>query len=61
MSILDYSKLTHFLYITLQQLSSFIDIDWAENWRYIENSFHIVNKLRSQKVIQKFLTRNQLV
>ena len=61
MSILDYSKLTYFLYITLQQLSSFIDIDWAENWRYIENSFHIVNKLRSQKVIQKFLTWNQLV
>jgi hypothetical protein len=47
-----YSKLTHFLYIILQQLSSFIDIDWAENWRYVENSFHIVNKLRSQKVIQ---------
>jgi hypothetical protein len=61
MSILDYSKLTHFLYIILQQLSSFIDIDWAENWRYIENLFHIVNKLRSQKVIQKFLTWNQLV
>lgn len=43
-----------FLYIILQQLSSFIDS--AENWGYIENSFHIVNQLRSQKVIQKFLT-----
>lgn len=62
MSIFDYSKLTHFLYIILQQLSSFIDfLDWAENWRCIENSFHIVNKLRSQKVIQKILTWNQLV
>ena len=66
MSILDYSKLPLVHIIISQQLSSFIDYSlifhWAENWIYIENTLNIVyNKLRSQKVIQKSLTRNGLV
>lgn len=61
MAILDYSKLTHYLYIISQELSSFID--WAENWRYMGNPYSNYEKLRSQKVIKKqnFLTWNQLV
>lgn len=44
MPILDYSKLTPYLYIISQQLSSFIE--WAENWRYIGNPYSNSDKLR---------------
>ena len=63
MSILDYSKLPLVHIIISQQLSSFID--YSLGWKldiygkYIKYS--IYNKLRSQKVIQKSLTRNGLV
>ena len=66
MSILYYSKLPLVHIIISQQLSSFIDYSlifhWAENWVYMENILNkVYKKLRSQKVIQKSLTRNGLV
>ena len=50
-----------FLYIILQQLSSFID--WAENWRYIENSFHIVpysKKIKKSESYPKFFNMESI-